>query len=155
VTDGGVPDPPHVFLYRYDSYRKMAEDRRRLEQHGYSLWSGMPAGNVYQAVYVPGDRLHDRSLKWYFGAVFDDVRSIVNRYDPYGLLRAGAPSDEYESEISHFLLSLRNAQSEQEAMEFLRDELSRSLGALPASKQEAFEQMGHAIWRTWIVFHRP
>jgi hypothetical protein len=146
LTDIEAELLPEAFLRTYTSARDWAHDRHELERQGYVVWSGVAAGEVNQAVYVG---LHERSLYWYFGTVFDEVRTIVNTWDPYGLLHAGAPSDEYEAEVSLILLQLGDAESEAEATEITLNELTRSLGCPPIGRQARCQQVAEEMWQMW------
>lgn len=114
------------------------------------MWTGT-VGEVNQAVYVPQDRLLEPSLRWYFGVVFDEVRAVVNSVDPYGLLHAGAPDDEYEGEISNMLLSMGEALSEREAIEIMVDEFVESFGWPPRVERAVAERLGREIWQAWCL----
>ena len=130
----------------------MTHDRREIERQGHRLWWGVNAGPVNQAVYVVPDRVDERDLRWYFGTVFDAVRAIVNGWDPYGLIRMGAPSDEYDGEISRVLLRLQHARSTEDATEIVLDELSRSFGRPPFGEPTMHRQKCEDIWREWQKF---
>lgn len=65
---------PDAFLRTYGSAHDGALERKALERRGYLVWSGMATATVNRAVYVVRERLRERSLRWYFGPVFDAVR---------------------------------------------------------------------------------
>ncbi|HZS94794.1 MAG TPA: hypothetical protein VFA78_08360 [Chloroflexota bacterium] len=149
----GKPSP---FIRTYASPEEFSRDRKRLEKQGYVVWLGVTEGGRSEAIYVVHDRLYEHSLRWYFGTVFDETRTIVNRYDPYGLLHAGAPQDEYEAELSTILLRFRDAGTKIDAAEIILDELMKSFGGSePIGGRSACQQVGEEILRVWQAHPRP
>ncbi len=45
------------------------------------------------------------SVKSIHGDRFSELRTIINQYDPIGLLDIGAPEDEYEAEVKRLLFN--------------------------------------------------
>jgi hypothetical protein len=137
VMDAATQSLGDVFLRTYVSERELEGDTVQLEQQGYVVWSGWVAGKDIGAIYVVAERCEEPSLRWHFGSAFENVRDTVNRYDPYGLLHAGAPSDEYEAEIGEILVRLQGVTSETDAMRLIRNVFARTLGAPPTDRHVA------------------
>jgi hypothetical protein len=131
VMDAATQSLGDVFLRAYAPERELEGDTVQLEQQGYVVWSGWVAGKDIGAIYVVAERCEEPSLRWHFGSAFENVRDTVNRYDPYGLLHAGAPSDEYEAEIGEILVRLQGVTSETDAMRLIRNVFARTLAAPP------------------------
>jgi hypothetical protein len=47
------------------------------------------------------------------------VRSVVHRWDPYGLLAGGAPQDEFDREIALIAARIRDIKTEKDAVQAL------------------------------------
>jgi|GEM_PF-1859627 len=65
------------------------------------------------------------SVKSSHGNRFLELSSIINRHDPIGLLKIGAPEDEYEPEVKTIIVQLDEDMNEQQVhdliyLEFLR-----------------------------------
>ena len=54
------------------------------------------------------------------------VRDVIHEWDPYGLLRAGAPPDEFDRETASVASQLRRVQSPADAVEVLSRVFSSS-----------------------------
>jgi hypothetical protein len=50
-----------------------------------------------------------RNRKRDYRRLFDEVRAILNRHDPMGLIAIGCPDDEYEPEVGTILPRLSRA----------------------------------------------
>jgi hypothetical protein len=50
-----------------------------------------------------------RGRKRVYKRLFEDVRAILNRHDPMGLIAIGCPDDEYEPEVGTILPRLSRA----------------------------------------------
>jgi hypothetical protein len=48
---------------------------------------------------------------------FSEVQSIINEWDPEGLLKMGAPDDEYEDEVRAIISRSRTCKSDEEIAE--------------------------------------
>lgn len=61
----------------------------------------------------------------------EQLVTLVNGWDPAGLIAAGAPRNEYDSLVSDLLELLSRQQSVEEVARFLESEISRQFGAAP------------------------
>ena len=61
----------------------------------------------------------------------DELLTLVNGWDPAGLLGAGAPRDEYDSFVDRLLGFLSRKASKDEVTEFLERELGDHFGVTP------------------------
>lgn len=50
--------------------------------------------------------MQKNEYKLKYKALIDDVKTILNKYDPIGLIAQGAPQDEYESEANLIVAKL-------------------------------------------------
>ena len=51
--------------------------------------------------------------------VTEAVREVIHEWDPYGLLRGGAPRDEFDREIASVASQFRRIQSPEDAVDVL------------------------------------
>ena len=65
------------------------------------------------------------SVKSKYGDRFMELRTIINRHDPIGLLAIGAPEDEYESEVKTIIIQLDNEKTEQQIHDLVYQEFIR------------------------------
>ena len=65
------------------------------------------------------------SVKSKQGDRFTELRTIINKHDPIGLLSIGAPEDEYESEVKTILVQLDTAMTEQQVHDLIYQEFIR------------------------------
>jgi hypothetical protein len=73
------------------------------------------------------------------------VRAI-NAADPIGLLAAGAPDDEYSSEIGTVVPRLAKAKSVQQCQDILHEEFVRWFSAETAGPPEAYANLAIDLW---------
>lgn len=65
------------------------------------------------------------SVKSSHGDRFSELRTIINRHDPIGLLDRGAPEDEYEAEVKTIIVQLDYDMTEQEVHDLIHQEFLR------------------------------
>jgi len=61
----------------------------------------------------------------------EQLLTLMNGWDPAGLLAVGAPRDEYDSVIDKLLGLLSRQATAEEVTRFLEDEISRHFGVTP------------------------
>lgn len=149
-----MSSPRQSPLWRvYGCSREFAEDAARLSEGGYVVWLGCDNGEGAWCVYVPEDRLRARSLRWAFPQVFDATRAIINHHDPQGLIKAGAPQDEYEGEVSTILVRLaQEAKSVKDVLRIIHAELADWFGPASVEAISDFDVIAQEIWDAWKDF---
>ena len=90
------------------------------------------------------------SVKSKHGKKFKELRTIINQYDPIGLLDIGAPEDEYDSEVKTIIVQLDSNMTEQQVhdlvyREFLRWFDDESI----AGQKNAYKDLAKDIYE-WI-----
>jgi hypothetical protein len=65
------------------------------------------------------------SVKSKQGDRFTELRTIINKHDPIGLLSIGAQEDEYESEVKTIIVQLDTAMTEQQVHNLIYQEFIR------------------------------
>jgi hypothetical protein len=65
------------------------------------------------------------SVKSKFDNRFTELRTIINRHDPIGLLDIGAPEDEYEPEVKTIIVQLDSDMTEQQIHDLIYQEFLR------------------------------
>ncbi|MDE0561988.1 hypothetical protein OU792_18470 [Algoriphagus sp. NF] len=65
------------------------------------------------------------SVKSSHGDRFLELSSIINQHDPIGLLKIGAPEDEYEPEIKTIIVQLDKDMTEQQVHDLIYQEFLR------------------------------
>jgi hypothetical protein len=111
----------------WERRRQEAEVRRRAEQ-----------------IRSERQRTKDR-----FRDVYNDARKIINRHDPVGLIRIGAPDDEYEAEVGTILPRLQGARSSQDVQQIVHEEFRRWFGSSARWSTVDYEVMAREIWELW------
>ena len=74
------------------------------------------------------------------------VERAINDADPIGLLKGGAPADEYSSEIGAIVPRVVNAQSVDEITAVLYEEFVRWFDDQTAGPRQAYEAPARQIW---------
>ncbi len=62
------------------------------------------------------------SIKTVKGEKFFELRSIINEYDPIGLIGMGSPEDEYDPEVTTIISKLDSNFTESEVYDLVYDE---------------------------------
>lgn len=74
------------------------------------------------------------------------LKQIINKNDPFGLLRMGAPENEYEPEVNSILKRLKKQQSEDEVKNIVLEEFTRWFGEETLKgRQHLLEQIAKDI----------
>jgi hypothetical protein len=77
------------------------------------------------AIKDPLVKLDRDSVKKTYGDKFNDLRTIINKHDPIGLIANGAPDDEYEPEVKTIIVQLDNKTTEQQIHDLVYQEFIR------------------------------
>jgi hypothetical protein len=77
--------------------------------------------------------------------LFEEVGSILDRYDPMAAISSGAPAGEYEPEVSTILPRLREAAGPDDALRFVNEEFEKWFGQAASDSAE----LGLEIWAAW------
>lgn len=87
------------------------------------------------------------SVKSKHGDKFMELRTIVNRYDPIGLIDIGAPEDEYESEVKTIIVQLYRNMTEQQIHDLVYKEFMRWFDndASTAGPKDAYKELAEDI----------
>ena len=64
-----------------------------------------------------------------------ELRALVNRYDPFGLMAAGAPEDEYADFVGPLLRRLAEGRSAPSIAHWLQTEVGAHYGSVPAQAE--------------------
>jgi hypothetical protein len=99
------------------------------------------------------DDLAER-LKREYAALADAVAAAIDRADPIGLLAAGAPRDEYSSEIGTILPGLKTAEGSGDVQTIIHEEFVRWFDTDIAGPLEAYHEAAIDIWHAWEDFRR-
>jgi len=81
------------------------------------------------------------------------IERAINEADPIGLLEAGAPADEYRSEVGTILNRITNAQLPDDVTDVLHDEFLRWFGGT-AGPRQAYEAPARRIWEALLAYRR-
>jgi len=98
-------------------------------------------------------RLERQRMKERFGTLYSGVRAIVNRHDPVGLIRIGAPDDEYDAEIGTILPRLQGAMSSEDVQQIVYEEFRRWFDSSARWSAAEYEVMAREIWELWQQYH--
>jgi hypothetical protein len=82
------------------------------------------------------------------------VERAIKDADPIGLLKGGAPADEYSPEIGAIVPRVRNAQSVDEITAVLHEEFVRWFGNDTAGRRQAYEAPARQIWPALLEFRK-
>jgi hypothetical protein len=70
-------------------------------------------------------RLNQDSVIKQYGERFFMLRKIINKHDPIGLIKIGAPEDEYDAEVATIIVQLYDKKTETEILELVYTEFLR------------------------------
>jgi hypothetical protein len=93
-----------------------------------------------------------RDAKHAYGALYLEVRGILNAHDPVGLISMGAPEDEYEPEVGTILPRLKEASDPSGVQVILQDEFVRWFGGVGMFTFEEFAPVAEEVWASWSRF---
>jgi hypothetical protein len=82
------------------------------------------------------------------------IEHAINEADPIGLLKGGAPADEYGPEIGTIVPRMVNAQSADEITTVLHEEFSRWFGDDTAGPRQAYEVPARQIWNALLELRK-
>ena len=86
------------------------------------------------------------SVKSIHGDRFSELRTIINRHDPIGLLDIGAPGDEYEAEVKTIIVQLDHDMTEQQIHDLIYHEFLRWFeDESTAGPKEAYKELATDI----------
>ena len=89
--------------------------------------------------------LHRDSTRKY-NRLVDAVSNAIDRADPIGLLKSGAPLDEYSAEIGTIVPRLKMANSAQDVQRIIHEEFLRWFGDIAGPVQE-YQQLALDVWQ--------
>jgi len=69
--------------------------------------------------------LNNDSVKKQFANKYLELRVIINRHDPIGLLKYGAPEDEYDPEVKTIIVQLNDKQTKEQIHNLVYSEFLR------------------------------
>ncbi len=69
--------------------------------------------------------LNNDSVKKEFGNKYLELRAIINKHDPIGLINTGAPEDEYEPEVKTIIVQLNDKQTKEQIHDLVYAEFLR------------------------------
>jgi hypothetical protein len=87
------------------------------------------------------------SIKAKYGNNFYELREIINKNDPIGLISMGAPEDEYEAEVKTIIVQLDRIKNKEETLDLIYSEFEKWFGN--AGKKENFRKMASEI-NMWL-----
>ncbi len=85
------------------------------------------------------------SLKKKYGQLYYDLREILNKEDPIGLIEIGAPDDEYDSEISTILPKLKPCISVEELQAMIHAEFVKWFDENIAGPLERYRRIAKQV----------
>ena len=88
-------------------------------------------------------------LKAKYRKLWKIVDSAIRKEDPIGLLRLGAPSDEYDPEIGTILPRLKSASSQSELRRIIHQEFLHWFGEPTTGPESAYEDIANDIWEKY------
>ena len=100
-----------------------------------------------------GPRRHDAAHQRYESLVAA-VTAIINATDPIGLLKLGAPSDEYSPEIGTIVPRVAKARTSDDVRLILHEEFEHWFGAGSAGPEEGYQAPAVAIWTAVLAFRQ-
>lgn len=89
-----------------------------------------------------------RRMKRDYATLYAEVRAILNKHDPVGLIEMGAPADEYEPEVGTILPRLRETASPDDVQRVLHGEFEWWFGTEVGMFSYAeFAPVADDVWR--------
>lgn len=98
-----------------------------------------------------GRRKRQKALKATHGRLYSEVSRLFREDDPIGLIRIGAPDDEYDVEVSTILPRLREAQSAAEVQKLVHEEFVRWFDPDTAGPITRYAEVAEKTWEVWLV----
>jgi len=98
-----------------------------------------------------------KNLKREYGSFYKDLTSLLAEDDPMGLVRGGAPYDEYDIEVDAILLRLNEASSPTLLGQIIYEAFVECFGSTfappntqPSERAQAhFAALGEKAWTSW------
>ncbi|HLZ63565.1 MAG TPA: hypothetical protein VKR06_42060 [Ktedonosporobacter sp.] len=98
-----------------------------------------------------------QQLKQKYGELYETFIRLLAEYDPMGLLRMGAPHDEYDLEVGMILLRLHGAETPHVLGQIIYEEFDSCFGKAFTSLYEQsspqtkdwFAEIGESVWNAW------
>jgi len=81
-----------------------------------------------------------------FEALGADLRRLMNKADPLGLIALGCPADEYDPEIRTIVPRLKEAGSVFVLQRIIHEEFTRWFGAETAGPRKRYAEAARLMW---------
>ncbi len=83
--------------------------------------------------------------------LFDELNAIICSWDPYGLIKSGAPKDEWSGEVTSILAGLCHIllKSNDDVIDLIQDVFSKAFSK-EEFPRERCEQVGKEICEWWL-----
>lgn len=78
--------------------------------------------------------------------IVSDITNIFNSHDPIGLLKMGAPEDEYKKEIKQIILQLINLKSQEDLLTVIYSVMVYCFTLNGAGNKESYTNLSQDIW---------
>lgn len=88
-------------------------------------------------------------LKAQYSELWNIIANAVIAADPIGLIRMGAPSDEYEPEVGTILPPLLSVSSEKECFIIIYQEFLRWFDASVVGHASVYENIAKEVWEKY------
>ena len=85
-----------------------------------------------------------KSIKIKYPNKFIELRDIINSHDPIGLIKSGAPTDEYEPEVKTIIVQLDDKQNGNEVLDLIYKEFEKWFG--DAGNKENYIELAEDIF---------
>ena len=100
-----------------------------------------------KAMKDPMFNLDKDSVKKVYGDRFNELRTIIKKHDPVGLVSIGASNDEYEPEVKSIIVQLEGKLSEQQIHDLVYQEFLRWFGdESTVGPKEAYKGLAKDIY---------
>ena len=88
-------------------------------------------------------------IKQKYGHLFNELRDIINVFDPICLIGLGAPADEYDPEVATIIIHIYGVNSKAETLELVYNEFTRWFSSA-AGERRRYESLAKEIYE-WRV----
>jgi len=88
-------------------------------------------------------------IKREYGAIFDDISTLLYAEDPIDVTRAIGATHEYDREVGTILPPLRSCATAEDVAEVVFEEFVRRFTADVAGAKERYGQVSQQIWEAW------
>jgi hypothetical protein len=95
-------------------------------------------------------------LKNRYKELYSTVEAVLFHHDPIRI-NFGFNPDEYDPEVGTILPRLKNANSENDVVDIIHEELVRWFGIniTGDKKQPVYRKMASEVWKAWLKFSEP